>query len=244
MVSTDLKLPWKTIGSVSHWPRLKVTTTPVTRLQSPFEQALWWPDHQGSLNDILNQESQAASLLHTKKYPIIFSSIEHKNLNLVNWINRVRSWACRDVDHPFALSLNDIQEIPKEPTIVILPWEGAVEDIIKNLQQRSIPPLGFRYVRVQSFLDMNASEQALSWEAWMTFNIIPLLPPERSLRTFGHDVISSLVWFRLLQQKEIAWAPVPAQMNLAHYKSWLRLDPQSYLTRLEQDLQELLPQTL
>jgi hypothetical protein len=217
------------------YPKLQISQN----LQSPLENALWWPSASGNeLLDCIIEDSIAAKHLPSEPRDIVFSRPNLSGPEIL-WINRVRAWACQRTQSSCAFIIKTAQEAPPEANAILMQWplETEVEKLVQELKILRQTYHGPIYAWNDELEQRPAVEKSLSLEAWLQFGLIPLLPPQKTLKQMTHSAIAHALWSRLLiQQQSKQWDKIPAEVHLSQYNKMLQQSPSYYLNRLEVDL--------
>jgi hypothetical protein len=242
MVSDYKDLPWQTVDEMTEWEALPIKRHQVNSLNDPFKESLWWPLHSGSLTELCQLERSTASKLSPiQQRPIVFTSVQHEDTELAKWFNEVRLWSCNDNNLPCAFLVNTPSEVPIQASTVILPWTSPITQSIEMIKEHreELPKRCFVYM--DHFLEMSPAERNASWQAWMKLKLMPLLPPDLSYPSLGHEMIAQLVWFKTLLQHNKSWQPLPIPIHQKHFKRSLHFSPETYLPLLADELLRHLP---
>ena len=213
-----------------------------TNLQSPWDEALWWPQASANqLNGVLTQDLIFALRLPEYSCDIVFSRPPELNSVEVQYLNRARSWACHRQQGHAIFIVKVATDIPPEADAVLMQWPKAteVETLIKELAKIRETYAGPLYGWMDELLERSEDEKHLCIEAWLKFGLRPLLPAGQTLRTMEHLSIADVLWFRLLiEKKTIHYIKIPASVQLALYEKLLKQSPENYLMHIESDLRE------
>ncbi len=242
MVSGYKDLPWQTVDEMTQWEALPIKLHQVNSLNDPFKESLWWPLHSGSLTELCQLErSTASKFTPIQRRPIVFTSVQHEDTELVKWLNEVRLWSCNDNNLPCAFLVNTPSEVPTQASTVILPWTSPITQSTERIKthREQLPKRCFVYM--DHFFEMNPAERKSSWQAWMKLKLMPLLPPDLSYPSLGHEMIAQLVWFKTLLQHNKSWQPLPMTIYQKHFKRSLHFSPETYLPLLSDELLRHLP---
>ena len=214
----------------------------VTNLQSPCDDALWWPQSSSNqLMALVEQELLFARRLPQRTCNIVFPRPALLQSAQIQWLNRARAWANHRQQGHAIFIVDSAAEIPPEADAVLLQWhkEGDIDSRVKELSQIRQIYQGPLYAWMEDLLARPVAEKPLCLEAWLKFSVRPLLSPAQTLRNLDHKSIANVLWLRLLVEKKCSqWLKIPAETNLALYGKLLKQSPENYLVQLERDLRE------
>lgn len=243
-VPADENLPWQTVDERTLWKTSPTRPHLFEYLNDPFKESLWWPTHTGSLTELCQLERSTASKFSPKQQrPIVFTSIQHENLELIKWMNDVRLWSCNDNQLACAFIVKSPHELPAGASTAILPWASPIDQSFEVIKENRAQLPMRSFVFMDHFFDMSPEEQKASWLAWMKLKLTPLVPPDIDIPSLGHELIAELIWFKILLQHNKRWRPLPVPIHQKHFKRALRFSPDAYLSLITEELLHHLPQS-